>query len=170
MTENIGYKITRSVVFENNRGFALGINPNDPAQFVTWQFTEENGHRDYYWGHYKTSLETATRDYELRISEYNRMNRVAEKGAYRYYSTQRPVDINTFPKTDGGPILDDNNFFSTVKIQKVDSTTGKVIPAAGVSFKVWDVANNKWVTQSFNYPTPTTIDVYQTAADGTLVI
>ena len=23
---------------------------------------------------------------------------------YRYYSTQRPVDINTFPKTEGGPI------------------------------------------------------------------
>ncbi len=26
------------------------------------------------------------------------------EGPYRYYSTQRPVDIGTFPKSDGGPV------------------------------------------------------------------
>ncbi|MDR1464263.1 MAG: Cys-Gln thioester bond-forming surface protein [Oscillospiraceae bacterium] len=67
-------------------------------------------------------------------------------------------------------ILNDPTFKSLVKIIKVDSTTGKRIPAAGVTFKVWDVANNKWVQQSFNYPVPTTIDEYVTAEDGTLVM
>lgn len=25
-------------------------------------------------------------------------------GVYKYYSTQRPVDIGTFPKTENGPV------------------------------------------------------------------
>ena len=99
---NEGYEILRSVLFENDTGFALGFNNNthDPM-YVTWKFNEENGKRDYYyWGHYKTSLETATKDYEIRIAEYQQQYKVSEKGAYKYYSTQRPVDIGTFPKTE----------------------------------------------------------------------
>jgi len=50
--ENIqGYEIEKSVLFENNQGFALGHNPAAPQPYVTWQFTEnEGGVRDYYWG------------------------------------------------------------------------------------------------------------------------
>ncbi len=99
-----GYEIKRSVLFENDRGFALGENPNAVNPFVTWQFTEENGVRDYYWGHYKNDLETATKDYEFRISDYQRSYGIMEKEVYKYYSTQRPVDIGTFPKTANGPI------------------------------------------------------------------
>ena len=99
-----GYEIKRSILFENGKGFALGENLNDPANYVTWKFKEENGERSYYWGHYKTSLEVATRDYELRITEYQQQYKVSEKGAYRYYSTGRPVDIGTFPKTENGPV------------------------------------------------------------------
>ena len=100
-----GYEIKRSIVFENDRGFALAENPNAPQPFVTWQFTEnENGKRDYYWGHYTKSGDTATRDYELRIAEYQKDYGLSERGAYKYYSTQRPVDIGTFPRTDNGPV------------------------------------------------------------------
>lgn len=99
-----GYEIKRSVLFENDRGFALGENPNAVNPFVTWQFTEENGVRDYYWGHYKNAMESAARDYEIRIAEYQQQYKVCEKGTYKYYSTQRPVDIGTFPKTANGPI------------------------------------------------------------------
>jgi len=100
-----GYEIKRSIVFENDRGFALAENPNAPQPFVTWQFTEnENGKRDYYWGHYTKSGDTATRDYELRIAEYQKDYGLSERGAYKYYSTQKPVDIGTFPKTDNGPV------------------------------------------------------------------
>jgi hypothetical protein len=100
-----GYEILRSVLFKDNRGIALAENPNAPDPFVTWQFTEDKkGKRDYYWGNYVSSMDTATRRYEFRIDEYHDINGVSEKDAYKYYSTQRPVDIGTFPKTENGPV------------------------------------------------------------------
>jgi hypothetical protein len=106
MSDNVkGYEIKRAIVFENDRGFALGENPQAVQPFATWQFTEDaSGRRDYYWGHYTTSKAAATRDYENRVSEYQHDYGVSEKSAYRYYSTQRPVDIGTFPKTENGPL------------------------------------------------------------------
>jgi len=104
-----GYEIKRSILFDNDRGFALAENPNAPQPYVTWQFTEENGKRDFYWGHYTANAETAAKDYAARIEDYTRQYGVVEKAArlapevYKYYSTQRPVDIGTFPKTEGGP-------------------------------------------------------------------
>lgn len=105
-----GYEIKKSVLFENDRGFALAENPNAPQPFVTWQFTEnEGGARDYYWGHYTQSADSAAKDFESRAAEYQKDYGVAEKTArlaqevYKYYSTQRPVDIGTFPKTENGP-------------------------------------------------------------------
>ena len=104
-----GYEILRSVLFEDNRGIALGANPNAPDPFVTWQFTEDKkGSRDYYWGNYVSNMEKATSRYEFRIAEYHDLNEVSEKGAYKYYSTQRPVDIGTFPKTENGPVRFEN--------------------------------------------------------------
>ena len=67
-------------------------------------------------------------------------------------------------------IANDPYFRSLVKVIKVDSETGMTIPAADVTFKIWDLAANGWVTQSFNYPIPTTITEFQTAEDGTLVL
>ena len=99
-----GYDIKRSIVFENNRGFALAENPEAVDQFVTWQFTEENGQRDYYWGHYCSTEDSATRDYIQRVAEYAETHRLSERDAYKYYATGQPVDIGTFPKTENGPI------------------------------------------------------------------
>ena len=73
---------------------------------MTWQFTEgENGHRDYYWGRYGTSQAWAQRDFDRRVDDYQQFYHAAVKhtelgpeGVYRYYSTQRPVDIGTYPK------------------------------------------------------------------------
>lgn len=104
-----GYAIKRSIVFENDRGFAYAENPNAPQPFVTWQLTEnENGKRDYYWGHYATSADAAAKDFEARVEDYMKSYGVIEKvapapGVYKYYSTQRPVDLGTFPKTENGP-------------------------------------------------------------------
>ena len=47
MEKNAGYEIRESILFDNGRGFALGENDRAPAPFVTWQFAEENGHRDF---------------------------------------------------------------------------------------------------------------------------
>ncbi len=99
-----GYEIKRAILFENDRVFALAENPNAPQPFVTWQFTEENGKRDYYWGHYTKNADTAEKDYEARVAGYRKDYGMSEKAVYKYYSTQRPIDIGTFPKTENGPV------------------------------------------------------------------
>ena len=60
---------------------------------------------DYYWGRYGNSLEWAQRDFDRRVDDYQHLYHAAVKntelgpdGVYRYYSTQRPVDIGTYPK------------------------------------------------------------------------
>ena len=42
------------------------------------------------------------------------------------------------------------------------------IPYAGAGFEIYDPAGNK-ISMTFTYPTPTTIDVFYTNADGELV-
>ncbi len=78
MEENQSYVIRQSVLFDNGRGFVLAESQTAPAPFVTWQFTEEQGHRDYYWGHYHTDKEIAEKDYSSRVSDYQRRYGVRE--------------------------------------------------------------------------------------------
>ena len=65
--------------------------------------------------------------------------------------------------------LENEAFKSELKIVKVDAETGKVIPAAGVQFRLKD-AHSNWVVQRLLYPNPSDITVFETAADGTLVL
>ncbi len=65
-----GYMVKHFVLFDNDRGFAVAENPKAPDKFVTWQFTEENGKRDYYWGRYVGSEETAIRNFNDRVNQY----------------------------------------------------------------------------------------------------
>ena len=61
----------RSVAFTNDRGYALGHNPNAPSPFVTWTFYENaDGSRDYNWGHYFKDEEAAVRDFAHRAAEH----------------------------------------------------------------------------------------------------
>ena len=100
------YVILKAATFETGHGFALGHNPGAPSPFVTWQFTEgENGHRDYYWGRYGNNQAWAQKDFDRRVDDYQQLYHAAVRhtelgpeGVYRYYSTQRPVDIGTYPK------------------------------------------------------------------------
>lgn len=113
--KNIDYEITKSVLFDTDRCFVLGHSPNAPAPYVTWQFTEEGGKRDYYWGHYHGDPERAEGDFKGRIKEYSDLygGHVTEKTGvelYQYYSTQRPVDIGTFPKSINNPLLGFTNY------------------------------------------------------------
>lgn len=45
---------------------------------MTWQFTEEQGRRDYYWGHYYDDGAAAEKDYADRAADYQRRFRVRE--------------------------------------------------------------------------------------------
>lgn len=99
-----GYEIKQSIIFEDNMGIALGVNFNAPEPFVTWQFKEdENGVRDYETGHYFTDSVKSQNDFHNRAYIYQKAIGFAEKGSYKYYSTQRPVDIGSYPKTEDGP-------------------------------------------------------------------
>ena len=71
---------------------------------MTWAcYDDEHGRRQYEWGHYGSDREALARDLTERVEDYQqqfsvKVAWVEEPGLYKYYSTQRPVDIGTFPK------------------------------------------------------------------------
>ena len=104
MDKNQGYEIIQAVMLENGRGFALGHHPTAPSPYVTWAcYDDKDGQRQYEWGHYGSDRAALEQDFAARVQEYQRLYNVGVKqteapGLYKYYSTQRPVDIGTFPK------------------------------------------------------------------------
>ena len=104
MDKNQGYTILRAVMLENGRGFALGEHPTAPSPYVTWAcYDDEAGQRQYEWGHYGSDFAAMEQDFTNRLVEYQRLFKVGivqveAPGLYKYYSTQRPVDIGTFPQ------------------------------------------------------------------------
>lgn len=104
MDKNQGYAILKAVMLENGRGFALGENPAAPSPYVTWAcYDDEKGQRQYEWGHYGDDRAALEQDLTDRVQDYQRLYhvevvRIEAPGLYKYYSTQRPVDIGTFPK------------------------------------------------------------------------
>ena len=104
MDKNQGYSILKAVMLENGRGFALGHHPTAPSPYVTWAcYDDKDGQRQYEWGHYGNDLAAMEQDFSDRVQDYQRLYHVEivqteAPGLYKYYSTQRPVDIGTFPK------------------------------------------------------------------------
>lgn len=85
-------------------------------------------------------------------------------------SEQMP-DFDVFISQNGATyryLINNAPFNSFIKIVKQDAETGKTIPYAGAGFKIYDPDGNP-VTMTFTYPTPTTIDVFYTNAEGSLV-
>lgn len=93
------------ILFDNKCGFVLGENPKAPNPYVTWQFNEQDGHRDFFWGHYHNEPDMAERDFHNRAEDYQRRYHVFEveqapdKETYKYYTTQRPIGIGTYPNS-----------------------------------------------------------------------
>lgn len=80
-------------------------------------------------------------------------------------------DFDVFISQNGATyryLINNAPFNSFIKIVKQDAETGKTIPYAGAGFKIYDPDGNS-VTMTFTYPTPTTIDVFYTNAEGSLV-
>lgn len=57
-----------------------------------------------------------------------------------------------------------------IEIVKKDATTGKVIPASGIGFKVRNKDTGEYVVQHINYPTPMDIEIYYTDSTGKLML
>ena len=67
-------------------------------------------------------------------------------------------------------LINNATFESLIEIVKKDAQTGKVIPAAGVGFKVRNTDTGEYIVQHINYPTPVDIDTYYTDTTGKLMM
>ena len=67
-------------------------------------------------------------------------------------------------------LINNATFESLIEIVKKDAETGKVIPAAGVGFKVRNTDTGEYIVQHINYPTPVDIDTYYTDSTGKLMM
>lgn len=65
-------------------------------------------------------------------------------------------------------IINNAPITALIDIVKKDATTGKIIPADGIGFKVRDLSTGEFITQHINYPTPVDIDVFYTNKEGKL--
>lgn len=89
-----GYEIVRAVEFDTSRGFAIGLNPNAVNPFVTWQFTTENGARDYYWGNYANEFAEAARNYIARTIVHMGGGEVQEVPKRQIYEFEKSTEQN----------------------------------------------------------------------------
>ena len=81
--------------------------------------------------------------------------------------------FNVFIREDGETyrFLINNAVFKTaVEIVKKDAETGKIIPAAGIGFKVRNTDTGNFVVLHITYPTPADIDTYYTDITGKLML
>ena len=63
-------------------------------------------------------------------------------------------------------LINNAPYEALIEIVKKDAETGKIIPAAGIGFKVRDTDTGEYIVQHINYPTPTDIDIYYTDVTG----
>ena len=94
-----GYEIVRAISFDDQRGFAIGLNPEAVSQFVTWQFTVENGKRDYYWGTYTDEFQGAADNYAARVLVYMSGSDVKEK--YNHLASAEMSKEQNYNMIDG---------------------------------------------------------------------
>lgn len=65
-------------------------------------------------------------------------------------------------------LANNRNFESYVKVIKADAETGKTIPLAGASFRLYD-PDGQLITMTYTYPEVAVIDTFTTSADGMLI-
>ena len=67
-------------------------------------------------------------------------------------------------------LINNAPYEALIEIVKKDTETGKIIPAAGIGFKVRDTDTGEYIVQHINYPTPVDIDTYYTDVTGKLMM
>ena len=81
--------------------------------------------------------------------------------------------FNVFVKENGETyrfLINNATFEALIEIIKKDAETGKIIPAAGIGFKVRNTDTGEYIVQHINYPTPVDIDTYYTDVTGKLMM
>ncbi|WP_277935538.1 defense against restriction DarA-related protein [Parablautia muri] len=107
-----GYEIQRTILFETGYGFALGCERGTLEKFAVWNFTETACGRDCYWKSCHENRDAAEENFQKRAGRWRMMYGMQEKTKdstavfYRYYATERPVDIATFPQPEeNSPVM-----------------------------------------------------------------
>ena len=103
-----GYKIVKSVCFDNGGGVALGIYPKSAFPLATWNFTEQDGKKMFYCGYYFAldDTDSAKLDYDRRVKKYKAENPgVAEKCNYLAFT-----EVN-----DDNSDIDTSKLYSSLK-------------------------------------------------------
>mgnify|MGYP004581966799 CR=1 FL=1 len=67
-------------------------------------------------------------------------------------------------------LINNAPYEALIEIVKKDAETGKVIPAAGIGFRVRNTDTGEYIVQHINYPTPVDIDTYYTDVSGKLMM
>ena len=67
-------------------------------------------------------------------------------------------------------LINNAPYAALIEIVKKDAETGKIIPAAGIGFKVRNTDTGEYIVQHINYPTPVDIDTYYTDVTGKLMM
>ena len=81
--------------------------------------------------------------------------------------------FNVFVKENGEIyrfLINNAPYEALIEIVKKDAETGKIIPAAGIGFKVRNTDTGEYIVQHINYPTPVDIDTYYTDVTGKLMM
>lgn len=106
-----GYEIQHIILFETGHGFILAQAKDRIKGFIVLQFTQTPFGRDFYHGRSFDRMDEAKRNFRRRADNYGYLYKAVPRSRknptqyYRYYSTQRPVDIGTYPKPDGNTPL-----------------------------------------------------------------
>ena len=67
-------------------------------------------------------------------------------------------------------LINNAPYKALIEVVKKDAETGKIIPAAGIGFKVRNTDTGEYIVQHINYPTPMDIDIYYTDVTGKLMM
>jgi len=94
----VNYIVKQAVLFDNDRGFAYGHNPEAVSPYATWQFTNDHGAFDHYWGHYFGREDKALIDYITRAESYGKDHGLKEKELPMQTSAVEPDPENSEAK------------------------------------------------------------------------
>ena len=106
MEINADYVIRRTILFDNKCGFVLGEKPQGPEPLCDMANSTSRTDTGTTFGATTTTSRvwpsvtctTGPRTINGAIM-CRRWSRAPDKETYKYYSTQRPIDIGTYPKS-----------------------------------------------------------------------
>lgn len=96
---------------------------------------------------------------------------VTEESPYPEYDEVAPFEVTI--DTEGKTlyyILRNDTVDAPIKVEKIDKTTGKVIPAAGAQFQILDSEKNVISMTVSHYPSLVEIDTFETDASGSFTL